>query len=88
MKVKIVALCIGLLVSLQAPALSLPPGLITIDTFNPYSIKARIELKCDYNYKTKTYQVHQWIYVQGKSNTRVNVSNTVRYCELWPKIML
>ena len=60
--------------------------IIKITTYNPYRIGARLEVKCDHDWKTNRFVFHKFIDVPGKQNTVIRVPNNMRDCQIWPKI--
>jgi hypothetical protein len=61
-------------------------GVIKITAYNPYSIRAQIELKC--NWRIDRFMFHKFIEIPGKHNTIIYVPNNMRDCQIWPKIFI
>ena len=59
-----------------------------ITIFNPYSISAEMEVKCDYNWKVKKFQYYKKFVIKGKKNLTISVPNYLKQCQIWPKILL
>ena len=55
--------------------------------YNPYSLGVKVEIKCDYNYKTKKFEFHKFMKVPGKKNTIISVPKNLNRCQIWPKII-
>lgn len=62
-------------------------GIVTIQAANPYSFDVRLEVKCDWEWQRGRYRFHQFIVVPGKKSTMISVPNSLRFCEIWPKVI-
>ena len=61
-------------------------NVVTIQTANPYRFDVRLEVKCDWDGQNR-YRFHQFIVVPGKKQTIIRVPNTLKFCEIWPKVL-
>lgn len=59
---------------------------VKISSFNVYSLDVQLEVKCDFNNKTNKFEYHRFFTVPGKKHTTIIVPNTVKDCQIWPKI--
>jgi hypothetical protein len=62
-------------------------GVVTIQTANPYSFDVRLEVKCDWEWQKGKYRFHQFITVPGKKQMLIRVPNSLKLCEIWPKVI-
>lgn len=62
-------------------------NVVTIQTANPYSFAVRLEVKCDWDWRSGRYAFHQWLVVPGKKQTLIKVPNNLKFCEIWPKVL-
>ena len=62
-------------------------NVVKITIYNPYSISARMEIKCNHNWKTNKFTYHQFIFIRGKKNMTISVPNNLTECQVWPKII-
>lgn len=60
---------------------------VVIQAANPYSFDVRLEVKCDYEWQKNQYRFYRIIVVPGKRNTQVSVPNSLKFCEIWPKVL-
>lgn len=61
-------------------------NVVTIQTANPYRFDVRLEVKCDWDGQSR-YRFHQFIVVPGKRQTLIRVPNSLKFCEIWPKVI-
>jgi hypothetical protein len=57
---------------------------VKIAVHNPYSFRVKLEVKCDWD--GKRYRLHKIFWVSGHRKTIINVPNSLRKCEVWPKV--
>jgi len=69
-----------------APA-ELKTPVVTIQTANTYRFDVRLEVKCDWDWRSGQYRFHQFIVVPGKKKTVIRVPNNLKFCEIWPKLL-
>ena len=60
---------------------------VRIETHNPYSLTVKLEVKCDYDWKTKNYKYYENVLIKGKKDVTLLVPNSLKRCEIWPKII-
>jgi hypothetical protein len=68
------------------PAVAGRVGVVTIQTANPYRFNVRLEVKCNWDGKSR-YLFHQFITVPGKKQILIHVPNNLNFCEIWPKVI-
>lgn len=61
-------------------------NVVTIQTANPYRFDVRLEVKCDWDGQSR-YRFHQFITVPGKRQMLIKVPNSLKFCEIWPKVI-
>lgn len=71
----------------HAHASSSKTNTIKITTYNPYRIRANLEIKCDHDWRTNRFVFHKFIDIPGKQNTVIRVPNNMKDCQVWPKIV-
>lgn len=71
----------------EARSASASQPTVTIQTANPYSFDVRLEVKCDWDGRAGRYAFHQWLIVPGKKQTLIKVPNSLKFCEIWPKVI-
>lgn len=62
-------------------------GIVTIQTANPYRFDVRLEVKCDWDWRSGRYRFHQFIVVPSKQKILIHVPNSLGFCEIWPKVI-
>jgi hypothetical protein len=63
-------------------------NVIKITAFNPYTIRAVLEVKCNYNWKINKFEFHKFVNIPGKKNTVIYVPNNMKDCQVWPEIFI
>lgn len=59
---------------------------VSIQANNPYNLKVLLEVKCDWDGKSRTYRLHKFYQIPGKKSVTIYTPSDVRFCEVWPKI--
>lgn len=54
--------------------------------YNPYRLSVQLEVKCDYQNKTKKFRYHKFVEVPGRKNTIIKTPANLKQCQIWPKI--
>jgi hypothetical protein len=66
---------------------SLQSNNVIIHTYNPYTFRVRVELKCDIIPGTNRYKFYQNYFIPGDSKVEIAVPSNLRVCEIWPKVL-
>lgn len=53
---------------------------------NPYSVKVKFELKCDYDNKAKKYKLYKKYLLPKKSRLIIDIPRGSRRCQVWPQV--
>jgi len=59
-------------------------GPLQVDIYNPYRWDVKLEVKCDYNWRTKKFIYHKHLNVPGDGKLTIHISKTFRKCQIWP----
>lgn len=56
--------------------------------YNPYSFDVKLELKCDWNNKSKKFDLHEKYLLKSRNNKIIILPGYYKKCEIWPKVKL
>ena len=57
---------------------------VSINVYNVYSLNITIQVKCDYDNKTKQFQLDRIYKIPGDSSIQIIVPNHYKNCQVWP----
>ena len=58
-------------------------GTTSITINNSHAIEVTLEVKCDYQWETKSYKYYKQIVVPKLRHYTIAVPNNIRSCEIW-----
>ena len=61
-------------------------SIITV-VFNPYNVKIRLRIKCNYNQKLKKFEYDKTILINEKNKGKFILPNNIKRCQVWPKVI-
>jgi hypothetical protein len=57
-----------------------------VTAYNPYSFGISIEVKCDWNNQTRSFNFLKYYLLPGKESITLRIPKTMSKCEVWPKV--
>lgn len=57
---------------------------ITIN--NPYILDGSLDVRCDWDGNKRKYGFKSFVYIKSKHSSSVRIPNSVKKCQIWPKI--
>jgi hypothetical protein len=63
-------------------------GTVVIQAANPYRFDVKLLIKCDWEWQKGKYRFYQLVVMPGRRQTLIRVPNDMRFCEVWPHVVL
>lgn len=82
---KIITLILFLFILLFPNNNEADDNFITITTYNPYMLRVRLEVKCDF--RNGDFTFHKFFHISSKDKTIISMPNNFKDCQIWPYVI-